>query len=192
MEGVAPDPVTFIGVLSACSHVGLVDWGLKLFECMTEVYAIEPLVEHYACMIDLLSRAGRLDEAFEMVKGMKIKPNAGIWGTLLGACRMHQNIKLGRIAVEKLSELEPQKTSRYALLSNMHAEAGRWDEVEKVRVSMEGSGAQKQPGCSWIEVKNQIHTFLSGDPKQCRTAEICNTLKTLAAQIRNTPLAVII
>ncbi|KAJ4705677.1 Pentatricopeptide repeat [Melia azedarach] len=121
-----------------------------------------------------------------MVRRMKMKPNAGIWGTLLGACRIYQNIKLGKIAAEKLLELEPGKTSHYTLLSNMHAEAGRWDEVEKVRVSMEGSGAEKQPRCSWIELRDQIHTFLSDDPKKSRTSEIGFTLRTLSAQMRNT------
>ncbi|KAJ0113166.1 hypothetical protein Patl1_00002 [Pistacia atlantica] len=96
-------------------HVGQVDESLKLFKCMTEVYGIEPLVEHYACLVDLLGRTGRLHEAFDMVRGMKMKPNAGIWDTLLGACQTHQNLELGKIAAEKLLELEPQKASHYAL-----------------------------------------------------------------------------
>ncbi|KAJ0027296.1 hypothetical protein Pint_36580 [Pistacia integerrima] len=108
------------------------DQGLKLFKCMTEVYGMEPLFELYACLVDLLGRTGRLHEAFDMVRGMKMKPNAGIWGTLLGACRTHQNLELGR-----------------------------WDEVEKVRGLMKGNETEKQPGYSWIEIRNQILTFLS-------------------------------
>ncbi|KAK1586555.1 hypothetical protein Q3G72_003712 [Acer saccharum] len=185
MKGVAPDQVTFIGVLSACSHAGLVSQGLKLFKSMTELYAIEPLVEHYACIVDLLCRAGRLNEAFEMVTEMKIKPNAGIWGTLLGACRIQRNVELGKISAEKLLELEPWNTSHYTLLSNIYAEAGRWDEVEKVRALIKGSGAEKQPGCSWIEIRNQVHTFLSDAPTQSRTEESRCSLKTLAARLGN-------
>lgn len=186
MEDVAPDQVTFIGVLSACSHGGLVDQGLELFKSMTEEYNIEPLAEHYACLVDLLGRAGRLEEAFKMVREMKIKDTAGIWGALLGASRIHRSLELGEYAAEKLLELEPQKASNYVLLSNMHAEAGRWSEVERVRVLMRERRTEKQPGCSWIEIRSQVHSFLSDDPSQPRTAEICNVLKTLYADVRNT------
>ena len=186
INGVVPDLVTFVGVLSACCHAGLVDCGLELFKSMNEVYSVEPLVEHYACMVDLLCRAGRLEEAFNMVRGMKIRANAGIWGALLGASRVHQNLELGRYAAEKLLELEPHKTSNYVLLSHMHAEVGSWEEVERVRVSMKKSRAEKQPGCSWIELKNQIHAFLSGNQLQPRTAEVCKTLTALTAHMRNT------
>ncbi|KAF2301375.1 hypothetical protein GH714_023383 [Hevea brasiliensis] len=136
LEGVVPDQVTFISTLSACSHAGLTDQGLELFQRMTQVYGMELLAEHYACIVDLLGRAGRLDEAFEIVKGMKIKANAGVWGALLAACRTHKNLELGKLAAQKLLEFEPDKTSNYVLLSNMHAEAGRWSEVQEVRISM--------------------------------------------------------
>jgi pentatricopeptide repeat protein len=186
IEGVNPDQVTFVGLLSACSHSGLVDWGLKLFKSMTEVHLIEPLAEHYACMVDLLGRAGRLEEAFEMVRDMKITTTARIWGALLGASRIHRNLKFANYATEKLLELEPDKASNYVLLSKMHAEAGRWDEVERVRVLMKESDMEKQPGCSWIEVRNQVHAFLFDDPVQPRTAEICSVLKSLATEMTNT------
>ncbi|KAM4112292.1 hypothetical protein ACJW30_05G130100 [Castanea mollissima] len=185
VDGVAPDPVTFLGVLSACSHAGLVDHGLELFKSMSELYSFEPLAEHYACVVDLLGRAGRLEEAFNMVRGMKIKANAGIWGALLGASRVHRNLELGRHAAEKLLELEPHKTSNYVLLSNMHAESASWEEVERVRVLMKKSRVEKQPGCSWIELRNEICAFLSDSPVHPRASEICKTLKALTAQIRN-------
>ncbi|KAA8526146.1 hypothetical protein F0562_007754 [Nyssa sinensis] len=156
VKGVTPDQVTFVGVLSACNHAGLINLGLNLFKSMTEEFSIDPLAEHYACMVDLLGRAGRLEEAFQLVRKMKIKANAGVWGALLGACRTHRNLELATLSAEKLLELEPHKTSNYVLLSNMYAEARRWDEVEKLRVMIKEAGAEKQPGCSWIENKNQM------------------------------------
>ncbi|KAJ6749507.1 hypothetical protein OIU85_000173 [Salix viminalis] len=183
-EGMAPDEVTFIGILSACNHAGMVDQGLKLFKCMSKVYAIEPLAEHYACMVDLLGRVGRLDEAFEMVRRMKVKANAGVWGALLGACRAHGNLELGRLAAHKLSEFEPHKTSNYVLLSNIHAEANRWNEAQEVRMLMNAGGAVKEPGCSWVEVRNQVHGFLSDDSTQSRL-DINVTLASLTSHIRN-------
>ncbi|KAL6334567.1 hypothetical protein AAG906_018906 [Vitis piasezkii] len=152
VEGVAPDEVTFVGILSACSHVGLIDQGLKLFKCMVQAYNIEPLAEHYACMVDLLGGQG------------------GIWGALLGACRIHGNLELAKFAAEKLLEFEPHKTSNYVLLSNMQAEAGRWDEVARVRRLMKEKGAEKQPGWSWIELQNRL----------------CHILRSLTAHMRNT------
>lgn len=185
-QGVDPDQVTFIGVLSACSHGGLVSRGLELFKSMTERYNVEPLAEHYACMVDLLGRAGRLEEGFKMVSEMTIKATAGIWGALLGAARIHRNFELGKYAAEKLLELEPHKASNYVLLSNIHAEAGRWSEAQRVRMVMAERRTEKQPGYSWIEVGDQVHSYLPGDPAQPRIAEICGVLKTLSAEMRNT------
>ncbi|KAJ7964094.1 Pentatricopeptide repeat-containing protein [Quillaja saponaria] len=185
-EGMTPDKVSFIGILSACSHAGLIDQGFKWFKCMIEVYAIEPVAEHYSCMVDLLSRMGKLEEAFEIVKKMNFKANAGLWGSLLGACRIHRNLELGRFAAERLLELEPHNASHYIILSNMHAEAGRWKEVERVRVLMRENKAGKQPGCSWVERRNQLHSFLSDDPAQLRTANIHIISKTLTAHMKST------
>jgi len=145
-NGVRPDEVTFVGILSACSHAGLIDEGLGFFYSMTKEYSLKPIAEHYACMADLLGRAGKLNEAFELVQGMQIQPNAGVWGALLGACQMHKNHELARLAAEKLSELEPRKASNYVLLSNISAEAGKWDEAEKARASIKEKGANKPPG----------------------------------------------
>ncbi|XVF21058.1 hypothetical protein REPUB_Repub12eG0057700 [Reevesia pubescens] len=191
LKGVLPDHVTFIGVLSGCSHIGLVDQGLKLFKRMTEVYSVEPLVEHYACIVDMLGRSGMLYEAFEVVRGLKIRANAGIWGALLAACKTHGNLKLGKIAAKKLLEFEPHKTSNFVLLSNMQAEAGSWAEVENMRLMMKETEAEKQPGCSWIEVRNQLHCFLSNMPMQPETAEVYSKLNALTSQIRNLDCTVI-
>ncbi|KAH7848872.1 hypothetical protein Vadar_009505 [Vaccinium darrowii] len=154
VKGVKPDEVTFVGVLSACSHSGLVDEGLNLFKSMTEEHFIEPLAEHYACMVSLLGRAGRLEEAFQMVREMKIEATAGIWGALLHACCVYGNLEIGHVATEKLSKLEPYKSSNYVLLSNLNADTGRWDEVESTRILMRDRGAEKQPGWSWILDRN--------------------------------------
>ncbi|PON32820.1 Tetratricopeptide-like helical domain containing protein [Parasponia andersonii] len=183
IEGVAPDQVTFVGVLSACSHTGLVAQGLKLFKNMTQIHKIEPLPEHYACLVDLLGRAGRLEEALKLVLEKKVKATAGLYGALLGASRIHRNLELGKYATEKLLELEPHKASNYVLLSNIHAEAGRWSEVERIRVLMSERIAAKQPGCSWIELGNQVHSFLSDDAAQPRIAEVCSIPKTLTAEL---------
>ncbi|KAF4399832.1 hypothetical protein G4B88_021046 [Cannabis sativa] len=185
IEGMAPDQVTFIGVLSACSHAGLITQGLELFRSMTEIYKIEPLPEHYACMVDLLGRAGRLEEAFKMVLEMKVKTTPGIWGALLGAARIHRNLEIGKYAAEKLLEQEPHRASNYVLLSNIHAEAGRWKEVQRIRMLMEERRTEKQPGYSWIEVGNQVHSFLSDDAAQPRTAIVRNILKSLTAEMRS-------
>jgi pentatricopeptide repeat protein len=145
-NGVKPDEVTYVGILSACSHAGLIDEGLEFFNSLTKEYSVKPVAEHYACMVDLLGRAGRLNEAFEFVQGMQIQPNAGVWGALLGACWLHKNHELEQFAAEKLFLLEPHKTSNYVLLSNVSAEAGKWDEAEKMRVPIQEKGVYKPPG----------------------------------------------
>lgn len=183
---ISPDEVTFVGVLSACSHAGMIDEGLKMFDSMRRDYWIEPVAEHYACVVDLLGRAGRLEAAYELVNQMPIKANAGIWGALLGACRIHRNPELANIAAEKLMEFEPHKTSNYVMLSNIYADAGRWEEVEKLRILMKDTGLQKQLGCSWIEVGNKIFAFSLDNLVHPRTAEICLLLETSVEHMRNT------
>ncbi|XP_068655556.1 pentatricopeptide repeat-containing protein At4g02750-like [Aristolochia californica] len=183
-DGLSPDEVTFVGVLSACSHAGLIDKGVEIFHSMTSDYSITPVAEHYSCMVDLLGRAGRLEEAYKLVMAMPVEVNAGTWGALLGASRIHCNLDLAKIAAEKLLELEPYKTSNYVTLSNIHAEAGRWDQVERVRKLMKERGVIKQPGCSWIEVNNRVQAFFADDPTQARLSEVCETLKRLTVKMR--------
>eukprot|EP01018_Ginkgo_biloba_P022396 Gb_15666 [translate_table: standard] len=157
--GLQPDHVTFTAVLSACSHAGLVDDGRRYFDCMIGHYCITPSAEHYACMVDLLGRAGHLIEAYYFIEKMPLEPNANVWGALLGACRIHCNTELGELAAEQLFELESSNTGNYILLSNIYAAAGRWDGVQYVRKMMKDRGLKKMPGCSWIEVKNRVHAF---------------------------------
>ncbi|KAG0463420.1 hypothetical protein HPP92_019489 [Vanilla planifolia] len=182
-SGFKPDEITFIGVLSACSHAGMLDEGMEYFNSITRDHALKPVPEHYACMVDLLGRAGRLEEAYKLVMEMPAKPNAGVWGALLGACRMHGNTAIASFTADKLFEIEPFKTSNYVLLSNIYANAGRWDNVERVRDLMKDIRVHKQPGCSWIEVHNKVCAFVSDDPLQPRDAEVCFVLKMLSAHM---------
>ncbi|KAJ4952287.1 hypothetical protein NE237_029119 [Protea cynaroides] len=149
-EGLRPNEVTFVGVLNACSHAGLVEAGCEYFKLMTETCGIVPLREHYACMVDLLGRAGRLEEAYKLILDSVFIPDAGTWGALLGACRVHGNVELGEIAARNLFELEPENTGNYILLANIYASMNRWDDAARVRKMMSERQIRKSPGCSWI------------------------------------------
>eukprot|EP01018_Ginkgo_biloba_P030827 Gb_14948 [translate_table: standard] len=181
--GVKPDHVTFTGVLSACSHAGLVDEGWQYFAHMNRDYGIIPSMEHYACLVDLLGRAGLLDEAQEFINKMPLKPDACVWGALLGACRVHCNVELGERVAEYLFEFEPQNAGNYVLLSNIYASAGRWEDVLNVRNMMNNRGLKKEPGCSWIEVNNRVHAFLTGDKSHPQSQKIYAMLQSLAGQM---------
>ncbi|KAJ4835396.1 Pentatricopeptide repeat-containing protein [Turnera subulata] len=151
LKNIRPDEITFVGVLVACSHAGNVEAGRCYFNLMIEKYNIKPNIRHYGCMVDLLGRAGLLVEAFEFMDKMKIEPNAIIWRTLLGACRVHGNIELGKRANERLLQLRRDQSGDYVLLSNIYASVGEWGGVEKVRKLMDDSGVRKEPGCSLID-----------------------------------------
>eukprot|EP01018_Ginkgo_biloba_P007202 Gb_06523 [translate_table: standard] len=183
--GMKPDHITFIGILSACSHVGLVDEGLQYFYSMSGDHGITPSLEHYACMVDLLGRAGRLNEAEEFITTMPFEPPASVWRTLLGACRIHGNMDLGRHAAECLLELEPEDTAIYVLLSNIYAAHGRWGDVANVRKMMKDQGVKKDPGCSWIVVKKKVHTFVVEDRSHPQTKEIYAMLDEVMRKIKD-------
>ncbi|KAK2975030.1 hypothetical protein RJ640_017258 [Escallonia rubra] len=161
-SGIPADDVTFIGVLSACSYTGQVKEGLEIFESMTSKYLVEPRTEHYACMVDLLGRAGRLNEAMDMIKKMPGEGEAIIWGSLLGACRKHMNMDMAEVAAKKLVELEPKNSGPHILLSNIYASKGRWADVAELRKNMRSRNMSKSPGCSWIEVEKKVHMFTGG------------------------------
>jgi pentatricopeptide repeat protein len=179
-----PNHITFVGILSACSHAGLVDKGWQYFDCMDLDYSIMPRVEHYACMVDLLGRAGRLHEAEDFIKNMPLEPSASVWGALLGACKIHCNIQLGEHVAECLLELEPENVGCYVLMSNIYAMAGRWEGVEKVRKMMKDRGLKKIPGCSYVELNKKVHCFLTGDRSHAQTDEIYKILETLAGKMK--------
>ncbi|XP_057850972.2 pentatricopeptide repeat-containing protein At2g27610 [Cryptomeria japonica] len=182
--GIKPDHITFVGVLSACSHVGFVDEGYKYFYSMFEQHQITPTADHYACIVDLICRAGRLDEARDFISKMPVKVNATVWRTLLGACRVYGNMELGRHAAECILELEPHDSAAYVLLSNIYSAAGMWDDREKVRKLMEDRGVKKVTGYTWIEVNNKVHTFVAKDRSHSQTTEIYSKLKQLAGQMK--------
>ncbi|MCL7030065.1 hypothetical protein MKW94_015684 [Papaver nudicaule] len=163
MKGTKPDDVTMVGVLSACSHAGLVSEGKEYFHSMDKKYGIKAKANHYTCMIDLLGRAGLLEDAESLMRNMPFEPDAATWGALLGASRTHGNTKLGEEAARKCLEMEPENSGMYVLLSNLYASSGRWTDVQKMRVIMRDKGVNKVPGYSWMEVQNKIHIFSAGD-----------------------------
>eukprot|EP01018_Ginkgo_biloba_P030031 Gb_09793 [translate_table: standard] len=182
---VKPDHVTFVGVLSACSHAGLVDEGYSYFDSMSKNYGITPRIEHYVCMVDLLGRAGLLDEAKDFINKMPLQHSALVWRSLLGACRIHGNIDIGKHAAESLLELDLYDAATYVLLSNMYAVAGKWDDVAKLRTLMQDNRVKKEPGCSWIEIKNRIHAFVAEDRTHPQMFEIYITLEKLSKQMKD-------
>ncbi|KAF5202647.1 Pentatricopeptide repeat-containing protein [Thalictrum thalictroides] len=158
MTGAIPDSVTFLAVLCACTHSGLVSEGYQFFNSMSSFYGITPGIEHYGCMVDLLGRAGHLEEAAEFIEKMPIEPNHIIWGTLLSACCVHRKVELGEKVAQHIIRLAPDDEV-YVLISNLYAEAGRWDDVRRVRALMGNKGLEKSPGCSLIEVDGIVEEF---------------------------------
>ncbi|XP_042460932.1 pentatricopeptide repeat-containing protein At4g39530-like [Zingiber officinale] len=162
-EGERPDGVTFIGVLSACSHAGLLNEGMMYFDSMHHIYGITPTIEHQRCLIDILGKASKFDEVEQCINQMGLSSDALVWQTVLGACRTHGNVEFAEKVANKLCKLDPSMDSNYILMSNIYAVAGRWTDVTRTRQTMASRGVKKEPGCSWIEVNDQIHVFLSQD-----------------------------
>ena len=148
---VRPTYITFISVLNACANAGLVEEGRKQFKSMSSEYGIEPRVEHFATLVDIVGRHGQLEEAMDLINSMPCEPDAAVWGALLGACRVHHNVELARVAAEALMRLEPESSAPYVLLYNMYADAGQWDNAAEVRMMMENNNIRKQPGYSWVD-----------------------------------------
>lgn len=182
--GEKPDHVTMIGVLCACSHSGLVEEGRRYFQSMVEDYGLVPAKDHYTCMVDLLGRAGLLDEAKDVIEAMPLPADAVVWGSLLAACKVHRNIVLGKYVADKLLEINPSDSGPYVLLSNMYAERGRWSDVIKIRKKMRERRVIKQPGCSWIEVQGEVHVFLVKDRRHPQRGDIYSALKALVKQMK--------
>ncbi|MED6182153.1 hypothetical protein PIB30_025871 [Stylosanthes scabra] len=161
--GMLPNRVTFVSLLYACSHAGLIEEGLRFFDSMWEEHAIRPDVKHYTCMVDLLGRAGRLDDAIRLIEAMNVEKDERLWSALLGACRIHKNMELAEKAADSLLELHPQNPGHYVLLSNIYAKAGKWEKVARFRDMMTQRNLKKVPGWTWIEVDNETHRFSVGD-----------------------------
>ncbi|CAN8325470.1 unnamed protein product [Cochlearia groenlandica] len=183
-SGVRPDHITFVEMISTCCHVGDVDEGVRFFRSMTKDYGIQPQQEHYACLVDLFGRAGRLKEAYETVKNMPFSPDAGVWGTLLGACRLHKNVDLAKVASSKLMDLDPRNSGYYVLISNTHANAGEWGGVTKARSLMKERGVQKVPGSSWIEIDKVTHSFVSGGGNHSESSQVYSMVNLLLEELK--------
>lgn len=183
ISGVKPNSITFTGVLSGCSHSKLVDEGLQVFHSMRS-HLIEPDADHYASLVDILSRAGCLDEAYGYIQRMPMKPTAGAWGALLGGCRVYKNVDLARIAAKHLFEIEPDNPGNYVLLSNIFVEGKLWNEASMYRKIMEQKQISKPPGCSWIQVKNKVHTFIAGDKSNEQSEKISKFLMDISNKVR--------
>ncbi|CAN6276298.1 unnamed protein product [Urochloa humidicola] len=147
-----PNAVTFVGLLSAYSHAGLMEEARACFASMSTKYRINPSVEHYTIMVDLLGRSGKLDEAFQLIMQMPMQPHASVWGALLLACRLHNNVELGEVVASKCFELEPEESGYYILLGNIYAQAKKWEKVNRLRKIMVERGLSKMPGSSWVHV----------------------------------------
>lgn len=185
-KNIDPNDVTFIGILSACSHAGLVDEGRKLFISMSNDYGIEPRIEHYGCMVDILGRAGLIQEAYEFIKNMPIQPNAVIWRTLLASCKAHKNVRIGEESLKNVIRLEPAHSGDYILLSNLYASVGRHDDALRVRNQMKEKGTNKTaPGCSLIELDGEIYEFFAEDNRHPHSKEVYNATEDMMRKIKS-------
>ncbi|KAL5972827.1 hypothetical protein ACLOJK_039633 [Asimina triloba] len=182
--GVRPDAVSFTSVLSACSHAGLVDQGWAIFNQMQGGYFVSPRIEHYVCIVDLLGRAALLDDAYEIIQKMNVKPSVDIWAALLSACRIHHNVRLAEIAARNAFLLKPGGVGSYVCLSNMYAVEKRWDDVERVRRMVRQRGLKKPPGCSFVELGTEIHQFLVGDKTHPQSDLIFAKMEDLRRRVK--------
>lgn len=184
-SGIKPDHITFVAVLSACSHSGLLKQGHLLFEKMWSVYGLNPCMEHYACMVDLFGRAGLFKKAKEIIRRMPCEPSADMWATLVGACQIHRHIDLGEWAAEKLMALRPRNSGYYVLIANMYAAAGCWDKLARVRTFMRDLGLLKPPGCAWVDIGSGFEPFLVGDPSMELSHDIFPLLEGLTENMKD-------
>ncbi|KAL3623759.1 hypothetical protein CASFOL_032575 [Castilleja foliolosa] len=186
-NNIKPDSATLLTVLSGCSHGGMENTGLRIFDemvCENGIGSIDLSIEHYGCVVDLLGRAGQLERALRFIKEMPFEPNAAIWGSLLGACRVHKNAGVGKIAGDYLLKMEPRNAGNYVILCNLYASDGKWDEVRKMRELMKGTAVKKEPGKSWIELRRTMHTFYASDRSHPRKDEILSKVREISDRIK--------
>lgn len=184
---IRPDHVVLTTLLSACSHAGLVDAGIKIFKSIREIHRVEPTAEHYACMVDLLARSGRLQDAYMFALDMPPHVvNANAWGSLLGACKVHGEVEIGQLAADHLFSMEAGDIGNYVIMSNIYAADEKWDGVESVRKLMKSKDMKKPAGCSWIEVDKTRHLFIASDVKHQDRSCIYDMLGSLYQQIKDT------
>ncbi|PKI76114.1 hypothetical protein CRG98_003475 [Punica granatum] len=183
-SGIRPDRIVFMAVLSACSHAGLVEEGLRYFELMKRKYNVTPCQEIYGCVVDLLGRAGRVEEAYQLIEKMPFRPDESVWGALLGACRAHKLQKVGMSVARRVLDSRPSMVGTYVMLSNIYAADGIWGEFAEVRKMMRGIGSKKEAGRSWIEVKNQVFSFVVGDKMGPHIEQVYGVLDLLIQHMR--------
>ncbi|EAZ39333.1 hypothetical protein OsJ_23759 [Oryza sativa Japonica Group] len=182
-QGIRADGIAFLGVLSACSHAGLIEDGFKYFLLMTRDYKIDPTPQHLACLVDLLGRAGRIRDAYEFLVNMSCDANVDVIGAFLGACRMRGNIESAKWAASRLFSLKPDDPINYLLISNTYAAAGDWNELAKVRSVMRNMCGNKVPGCSWIEIGGIVQTFVSNDMMLHQSREMQRMMELLVSLV---------
>ncbi|KAF3443753.1 hypothetical protein FNV43_RR13443 [Rhamnella rubrinervis] len=183
-NSLTPDEGVLTSVLSACSHAGLVNEGKDFFYRMTMEYNVKPGLSHYSCLVDLLGRAGNLDEAYSVIQTMEVNPTSDIWAALLSACRLHKNVKLAEISAHNVFEMNPKDVGSYICLSNIYAAEKQWEDVNRVRALMRRKGLKKPPGCSFIELDKKVHRFLVGDKSHQQAADIYAKLEDLNLQLK--------
>ncbi|CAN6442517.1 unnamed protein product [Victoria cruziana] len=181
---IRPNHATFTGILSACSHCGLMEEGLAVFHSIKPIYGIEPCAEQYGCVIDLLGRAGKLMEAKDLIEKMPMKPTRSIWGAILNACRVHQNVEIGEIASRELLKIGPEEDGGYIILSNIYASVGRWRDADDVRHMMEKRGVRKIAGLSTIVVNGVFHEFVSADKRHPRWSEMYSLIHNMNNEMK--------
>ncbi|CAN1772906.1 Pentatricopeptide repeat-containing protein At2g20540 [Linum perenne] len=177
--GERPDAITFTGILSGCVHMGFVHGGFSYFHSMIDDYSIEPRIEHYGCMVDLLARAGLLAQAVDFIFKMPIEADAVMWATLLAACRVYKNVEFAELALGKLVEFNPKNPANYVMLSNVYGDVGRWKDLARLKVAMRDTGFKKMPGSSSIEINDVVSEFYSLDERHANSQQIHETLKGL-------------
>ncbi|XP_023526527.1 pentatricopeptide repeat-containing protein At3g53360, mitochondrial [Cucurbita pepo subsp. pepo] len=181
--GIRPNEITFLGILTACCHIGMVEEGLRLYRTMQEQDGISPTKEHYSCIVDLLARAGCLDAAEDFIKKMPFEPDIVVWMTLLAACKLHGNLEVGKRAAENVLKNDPSNSAALVMLCNIHASSGRWKDFARIRRSMRRMDVSKVPGQSWIEIKDRVHVFFAEDSLHPERGRIYTMLEELMLQV---------
>ncbi|XP_024018046.1 pentatricopeptide repeat-containing protein At1g71420 [Morus notabilis] len=179
-----PDSATLVALLCACSHAGLVEDGIKIFDCMRENYGIVPQIDHYACMVDMYGRAGKIHEAEKLIGQMPMEPDSVVWSALLGSCKKHGETGLAKLASDKLKELEPRSSLGYVQMSNIYYSSGKFNEAGTIWDEMKECRVRKEPGLSWIEIGNRVHEFASGGCRHPDREVICSKLDGLIRQLK--------
>ncbi|KAL9248380.1 hypothetical protein vseg_021707 [Gypsophila vaccaria] len=184
-DGFRPNGRSFLSILAACSHSGMVEKGLELFKSMIYDFKITPMLIHYGCIVDLLGRAGYIDEANTIIDSMPFEPDASVWRALLSACRAHTDPRLGITIFQRLVEIEPNNAGNYIMMSNIYATSGLWSKVEDLRIHLKEKGLRKNPGMSWIFVRNRVHCFIAGDQSFLDAGEVHGTLHSLLSVLKD-------